>query len=120
MAVQARRRNREMLQAVRLLECELRKEETEYAESLKAANAEVMALKEELQKLRVKAAVKLGFTEAALAAKTEGQEWQQRHEERNQENAIRVLEKETELDSFVVNADAEFINNLIKQAKSKP
>ncbi|OEH80542.1 hypothetical protein cyc_02345 [Cyclospora cayetanensis] len=113
---EARRRNREMSQAVRLLECELRKEEAEFAESRRATSIEVAALKQELQRLKSKAGVKLAFTEAAMVAQLEGKQWQLVQEEKRLGKELEMLQKEADEEAFLQRANADFRNKLIRQA----
>ncbi|KAL8436523.1 hypothetical protein ACSSS7_001660 [Eimeria intestinalis] len=113
--IQAKRRNREMMQAVRLLEAELKKEAAEYAENRRVSSVEISELKEELQKLRTKAAIKLAFQEKALMAQHEGMQWLHRQEEKQQEDELLELRREAEMDSFIYNTSTEFHTNLIKQ-----
>lgn len=109
-----------MTQAVRLLEAELRKEAAEYAESRRVTSIEISNLKEELQRLRTKAAVKLAFQEAYLTAQQDGKHWLHMQEEKQQEEELMQLQQETDLESFIFNTNTEFSNNLIKQANSSP
>ncbi|KAL8450762.1 hypothetical protein Emag_003050 [Eimeria magna] len=113
--IQAKRRNREMMQAVRLLEAELKKEAAEYAENRRVSSVEILNLKEELQKLRTKAAIKLAFQEKALMAQHDGMQWLHRQEEKQQEDELLELQREADMDSFIYNTSTEFHTNLIKQ-----
>ncbi|KAL8425586.1 hypothetical protein Efla_004421 [Eimeria flavescens] len=98
---QAKRRNREIMQAVRLLEAELKKEAAEYAENRRVSSVEISKLKEELQKLRMKAAIKLSFQERSLTSQLEGTQWLQRQEEEQQEEELLKLQKDADMDSFI-------------------
>ncbi|KAL8454600.1 hypothetical protein Emed_000321 [Eimeria media] len=104
-----------MMQAVRLLEAELKKEAAEYAENRRVSSVEISNLKEELQKLRTKAAIKLAFQEKALMAQHDGMQWLHRQEEKQQEDELLELQREADMDSFIYNTSTEFHTNLIKQ-----
>ncbi|PFH33099.1 hypothetical protein BESB_082980 [Besnoitia besnoiti] len=68
---EVKKRTRESMQAVRLLEAELKKETAEYERDMKQTNAEISTLKEELQQSRLKSSLKLSFEEKQLAAQEE-------------------------------------------------
>lgn len=115
--LQAKRRNREVGQAVRLLEAELRKEAAEYAESRRASSLEIASLKEELQRLRAKASVKLAFQEKLLTAQCEGTEWLHRQEEKQQEEELAQMQQEADLEAFLYSTTADFSSAKIKQVR---
>ncbi|KAL8270986.1 hypothetical protein Esti_005084 [Eimeria stiedai] len=116
---EAKRRNREIMQAVRLLEAELKKEAAEFAENRRVSSVEISNLKEELQTLRTKAAIKLAFQEKALRAQHDGMQWLHRQEEKQQEDELLELQREADMDSFLHSTSTEFHTNFIKQLQSE-